>query len=143
MSCSKDSTIRYMVDHMLVKPNMELYTPLPTTRLIDKIASITNLAKTKYGVDMGPLFHIRSRDITVGNYAILGHHSVTTKIRLEPNEPAFDAIDRSKEQEASKLREELRIKRETQLREEEGNYIISEEGDVVVPSNLPRINIKC
>lgn len=132
-----------MVDHMLIKPNMELYTTLPTTRLLDKIESITNLAKTKYGVDMGPLFFIRSRDINVGSYAMLGQQSVTTKIRLEPNDPAFDAIDRSKEQEEYKLRQELRIQRENEQREQEGNYIVSEEGDVVVPSNLPRINVKC
>lgn len=128
---------------MLVKPNMELYTPLPTVRLIDKIESLTNLAKSKYGVDMGPLFYIKSRDISIGNYNILGSNSIITKIRLEPNDPAFEAIDRSKEQKESELEEQLRIARDEQARQEEGNYIISDEGDIIIPPNLPKINLKC
>lgn len=132
-----------MVEHMLVKPNMELYTPLPTVRLIDKIESLTNLAKSKYGVDMGPLFYIKSRDISIGNYNILGSNSIVTKIRLEPNDPAFEAIDRSKEQKESELEEQLRIARDEQARQEEGNYIISDEGDIIIPPNLPKINLKC
>lgn len=134
-----------MVDHMLIKPNMDLYTKIPSSRLINTIDKFTNLAKNKYGVDMGPLFYIKSRDISVGNYAVMGNSSLVTKIRVEPNDAAFAAIDVSKTQEENRLKEEMKAQRvieEVSAIQEEGNYIVSE-GEVIIPDNLPRINIKC
>jgi len=146
MSCSKDSTLKYMIEHMLVKPNMELYTTLPSSRLIDTIATLTAKAKTKYGVDMGDLFRIRSRDISIGNYSTMGQSSIVTKIKIEPNDTAFEAIDRSKAQIENDLKEQSAQqirKQEVENIQKEGNYIVSEEGDIVIPDNLPQINIKC
>jgi len=92
-----------LVSRNLVKPTMELYSQLPTKRLSDAIEYLTNLAKSKYKVDMGDLFRLRFRDIQVGDYLTLGSASVITKIRLEPNDAAFEAIDRSKAQENNSL----------------------------------------
>lgn len=125
---------------------MELYTTQPSKRLLDKIDKLTNLAKSKYNVDMGPLFTIRSRNVSTGNQLMIGSDAFTSKIRLEPNEAAFEAIDRSKKQEANEKEQELRNKareNEALALQEEGNYVISSEGDVIVPTNFPKINIKC
>lgn len=152
MSCSKDSTVKYLIDKKLVKPNMELYTPLPTERLSKTIDSLTKIAKDKYNVDMGKLFNIRFREVSRGNYLTLGSSSIVSKIRLEPNEAAFEAIDRSKAQEDNKLEKELNDKRydvmgkhntEFVKIQEEGNYIVNDDGDIVVPSSLPQINVRC
>lgn len=145
MSCSKDSAVDYLKKKALIKDNMELYTKLPTARLIDTIDKLTDLAKSKYGVDMGPLFRIRTRDVSIGNYATMGNSSIVSKIRLEPNEEAFSAIDGSKMQENMKMERQFQQEsrnREIAKIEEEGNYMVSEEGDVL-PSVLPKINIKC
>ena len=152
MSCSKDSTVKYLIDKKLVKPNMELYTPLPTERLSKTIDSLTKIDKDKYNVDMGKLFNIRFREVSRGNYLTLGSSSIVSKIRLEPNEAAFEAIDRSKAQEDNKLEKELNDKRydvmgkhntEFVKIQEEGNYIVNDDGDIVVPSSLPQINVRC
>ncbi len=145
MSCSKNSTIDYMVERMLIKPNMELYTPTPSKRLTEKIDKLTNLAKSKYGVDMGPLFFIKSRTISTGNQLLVGSAAITSKVRVEPNDVAFEAIDRSVRQQMNEREIELRQKKmeqEVTALEQEGNYIVSE-GEVVIPTDLPRINIKC
>lgn len=152
MSCSKDSTIKYLVDKKLIKPNMELYTQLPTARLSKTIDRLTGIAKSKYGVDMGPLFSLKFRDVEVGNYLILGSGATVTKVRVEANDPAFEAIDRSKAQEENKMEKELNDKRlaemgkvrvEYEQIQKEGNYIINDDGDIAVPSSLPQINVRC
>ena len=75
----------------------------------------------------------------------MGNSSLVTKIRVEPNDAAFAAIDVSKTQEENRLKEEMKAQRvieEVSAIQEEGNYIVSE-GEVIIPDNLPRINIKC
>jgi hypothetical protein len=152
MSCSKQSAVKYLVDKNLVKPNMELYTPLPTNRLSKTIDRLTSLAKTKYGVDMGSLFAVKFRDIEVGNYLTLGSAATVTRVRLEPNDAAFEAIDRSEAQEAFNEQRQIdnyRIQkmgqyvREVEEIEREGNYIVNEDGEIVVPTSLPQINVRC
>lgn len=152
MSCSKDKATKYLLDRQLVKPNMELYTSLPTNRLTTAIDKLTQLAKTKYQVDMGPLFSLKFRDIQVGDYLTMGRSSVVTKIRVEPNDAAFDAIDRSPSQEKIQQEERIRqLRREIDAQvtreyiqiQEEGNFVVSEDGEVSVPSFLPKINIQC
>ena len=152
MSCSKQSAIKYLIDKNLVKPNMELYSPIPSKRLSDTIDRLTKIAKSTYGVDMGDLFRVKFRDVQVGNYLILGQASTLTKARLEANDPAFEAIDRSKAQEIFRQDreiEEMRTKQEKQVQIEyesiqnEGNFIVSDEGEIQVPSSLPKINVRC
>ena len=152
MSCSKQSAIKYLINKQLIKPNMELYSPIPTKRLSDTIGKLTTLAKTKYGVDMGDLFRIRFRDIDVGNYLKIGSAATVTKARVEPNDAAFDAIDRSVTQEEMRQQRELDERRFQKEREiivsyeeiqKEGNYIVSDEGEIQVPTSLPKINVRC
>jgi len=152
MSCSKDSAAKYLIDKNLVKPNMELYSPIPSDRLLDTIEYLTNLAKNKYKVDMGELFKIRHRDVQVGSYILLGNASTVTKARLEANDAAFDAIDLAKQQtdwveqreiEERRTKEQKSVEIEYQQIQEEGNYIVSEDGEIQVPSYLPKINVRC
>lgn len=152
MSCSKQSTINYLVNKKLVKPNLELYSPVITKRLSDTIDTLTKLAKTKYDVDMGPLFTVRYVDVNVGNYLILGASSVVVKSRLVPNDEAFEAIDRSPTVEENKLRREVEEHRMKKLAEitrdyeniqREGNFVLSEDGNIEVPTSMPKINITC
>lgn len=152
MSCAKESAVNYLISKNLVKPNMELYSQLPTKKLSDTIEYLTNLAKTKYKVDMGDLFRLRFRDVQVGDYRILGSSSVLTKIKLEPNDAAFDAIDRSKAMEIMEMYKRLNEynqQKERQVQaeyiniQEEGNYIVNSEGDISVPTSLPKINVRC
>lgn len=149
MSCSKTSTINYLVSKNLVKPNLELYTPLPTQRLLSTIERLTNTAKTKYGVDLGDLFRIRFRNIDVGNYVNMGSSSTVTRIKLEPNDAAFEAIDRSDAQEYLRQQREQDKKRFSQYTieysniQEEGNFIMNEDGEISVPTSLPKINVRC
>ena len=152
MSCAKESAVNYLVSRNLVKPTMELYSQLPTKRLSDAIDYLTNLAKSKYKVDMGDLFRLRFRDVQVGNYLTLGSASVVTKIRLETNDAAFEAIDRSKTMETMEMYKKLNeqnAKRDRKIEaeyiniQEEGNYILNSNGDISVPANLPKINVRC
>ena len=152
MSCSKQSATKYLIDKNLVKPNMELYSPIPSKRLSDTIDRLTRIAKSTYGVDMGDLFRVKFRDVQVGNYITLGQASTITKARLEANDPAFEAIDRSKAQEIFRQDreiEEMRTKQQRQIEAEyetiqnEGNFIVSDEGEIKVPSSLPQINVRC
>jgi len=131
---------------------MELYTPLPTKRLSDTIDRLTKLAKNTYHVDMGDLFTLKFREVSRGDYLVLGSSAVATKVRVEPNEPAFDAIDRSKAQSEIALQRQKEQEHYKQLGQvaveyddiqKEGNFVVSEEGDVQVPTSLPKINIRC
>lgn len=152
MSCSRKNAVKYLIDKKLVKPNMDIYTALPSERLVDTIDRLTQRAKSVYGVDMGPLFQIKFRDVTIGNYTILGSNSVVTKVRVEPNDAAFEAIDRSKAQEEignQRRLDEYRKDQEGKVVVEydtiqrEGNYIINDDGDIMVPTSLPQINVRC
>ncbi len=141
-----------MLGKGLINPNMEILTKTPDLRLSKYIDKITNLAKNKYKVNMGPLFSIKYglRKIIPGEKPI-GNTTLTTKIVLIPNEEAFIAIDKSKQKQIQDAENELNRQRykvlKDQLKEieniqKEGNYEIDEEGNVV-PLNLPKINIKC
>lgn len=152
MSCSKNSAIKYLIHKNLVKPNMELYTVTPDKRLVSTIESLTKLASSKYNVNMGDLFRIRFRDIDKGNYLNLGSSITATKARLEPNDPAFEAIDVSVQQEYNKqeaelnnfrIQQEQKIKNNYQEVENTGNIVTSDQGEVNSPKNLPKINIRC
>jgi hypothetical protein len=152
MSCSRQSATKYLIDKNLVKPNMELYSPIPSRRLSDTIERLTRLAKSTYGVDMGDLFKVKFRDVEVGSYILLGPASTVTKARLEANVAAFEAIDRSKAQETFRQDrevEEMRTQQQKQVEAEyeaiqnEGNFIVSDEGEIQVPSSLPQINVRC
>lgn len=152
MSCSKNKAVKYLIDKQLIKPNMELYGSLPTKRLSDTIDRLTSLAKKTYGVDMGDLFSLKFRDVSRGDYLVLGSSAIVTKVKVEPNDPAFDAIDRSKAQEEiaiQRRKEEDYYKKLGQVKveydniQEEGNFVVTEEGDIQVPSSLPKINIRC
>ena len=152
MSCSKNNAIKYLIHKKLIKPNMELYSPIPTSRLSLTIEKLTNLAKTKYGVDMGDLFTIRFRNTSVGNYLTLGSLSVVTRAKVEANTAAFDAIDRSEVQEDMRQQRELEKRRYDQLGQvvveyekiqQEGNYIINDDGGIAIPTSLPQINVRC
>ena len=152
MGCAKESAVNYLVSKNLVKPNMELYSQLPSKRLSDAIEYLTNLAKSKYKVDMGDLFRLKFREVQVGDYLTLGSSSVVTKIRLEPNDAAFDAIDRSKAMETMEMYKKLNEHNNQRDRnveaeyiniQQEGNYIVNSEGDISVPAYLPKINVRC
>lgn len=148
MSCSKTSAVNYMISKKLVKRNMELYTPLPTLRLSKTIDRLTSLAKTTYGVDMGPLFSLRYRDLEVGNYLTLGSAAVETRILLIPNDSAFEAIDRSPAQERLNRQRQLDERRYNKLGEVTTEYITGEtiadsDGSIPSPTSLPTINVLC
>lgn len=152
MGCSKDAATNYLKTRGLVKENMEITTALPTERLTKAIDYLTNLAKTKYDVNMGDLFAIKFREIEVGNYLTMGRQSVVTKVRLEPNEPAFDAVDRSPKKEAMHKQAEIDAYRQQLIGQvtaeyneiqKEGNFVVTEDGEVKVPNDLPQINIQC
>ena len=151
MSCSKDKAVKYLIDKKLIKPNMELYSQLPTKRLTDTIDRLTKHAKATYGVDMGDLFKLRFRDVNL-DYLITGAAGAVTKIKVEPNEAAFDAIDRSPAQkEIAQQREKEvnyfdnvgQVRREYEEIQREGNFVVSEDGEIQVPASLPKINVRC
>ena len=151
MSCSQENTNKYLISKNLVKPSLELYTELPSRRLLQTIDSLTSRAKSKYGVDNGPLYQIKYRNIEIGNYLTLGSGSTVTKSRLEPNEGAFEAIDKSDTQRVMSedyQREQLRMEKQREIIEEqqsiqkEGSYVVSD-GEIQVPKDFPQITIKC
>lgn len=129
---------------------MELYTKLPTKRLSQTIDRLTDLARDKYGVDMGDLFYVKFRDVNLGNYIELGASSTITKVSLTPNEEAFEAIDKSTAQDYAKIqrnmeekRKQDEITREYQKIQNEGNFVLGEDGEISVPTNFPQINVQC
>lgn len=116
--------------------------------MLDKL---TQSAKTKYGVDLGGLYQIKYRNIEVGSYLTMGSSSAEVRSRLEANEAAFEAIDKSETQKVIDVKNELEQKRmqfERQVANEatqiasEGNYVVSE-GQIQVPKDFPQIAIKC
>lgn len=149
MSCSKDKAVKYLIDKMLVKPNLELYSPLPTSRLSKTIDKLTKIAKDTYKVDMGPLFTLKFRELNIDDYLVAGPAATVTRVKLEPNEAAFEAVDRSKAQEEIKNQREVEkarnrvVQRDYEAIQQEGNFIVSDDGEIQVPNNLPKINIRC
>lgn len=151
MSCSKQTTVNYLINKQLVKPNMELYTQFPTERLSNTIDTLTKRAKSVYGVDMGPLFTLQFRDVEKGNYLTQGSLAIVTKTRLRPNDEAFEAIDRSEAQARFKQNREIDEYRNQQMgkitieneRVRSGNNIIMDDGAIPSPTSLPQINIQC
>lgn len=128
----------------------------PNTRLYDYINRITKLAKNKYNVDMGPLFTIRTREVFTDSP---GQRMLVDPIRgynrLEPNEPAFEAIDRSTAMEVEQLKDKANTQllddmrregKEWEDRQIEGNYEVVDGEVVPITFNvgsLPQINIQC
>lgn len=141
MNCSsKDVMIQNMERRGLIEGDLDLKGKPMSSRLYDYVSEMTRLAKSKYGVDMGPLFKMDSR---------VSDFSGKAKVKLVPNDPAFEAIDMSKTMEQNRVDTQIAknnyndVVKDNKVREEEGNYHINEEGDVTVPSNLPKISVKC
>lgn len=149
MSCSKDKAINHLISQGWIKPTLDLTTSFPNENMLKAIEKMTDRAKDVYEVNMGNLFNMRFKDINLGNYVNLGQSSTLTKIKLEINEAAFEAIDRSAMQQENKRQQEIEENNRKQLlqdtfeNETEGNFMISEEGNVIVPPNFPIINVKC
>jgi len=148
MSCSKDSTVADMMKKGIVGGDMKIE-GVPSTKTFDYIDSVTNLAKTKYSVDMGSLFQVKFKEIPKG---LTGSRSYAYLI---PNEEAFEAIDRSKAMQKMEYQKELQAEQKKALQNQrreyenlqaEGNYTV-QDGEVVPAvfntGNLPKINITC
>ena len=141
MSCSKDGVVMQMLKKGFVKPNLEVVNAEISPKLFDYLTNITDLAKDKYKVDMGPLFSTTRRNTET----VLG--DVKQSLFLVPNEPAFEAIDKSKQAELNKLNEQVRIAKyqafkDVKIFQEEGNYNVVN-GDIIVPNDLPQIKLRC
>lgn len=134
----QDLVNKNLTDEKLNAP-IENYSPI-----VDYITKITSMAKTKYDVDMGRLFAINPIVTPTDNiYTPKGKAG----LKLVANEPAFEAIDRSPKMinalREKRLREEVMARdqkaaTEVQKLKEEGQYDVTEEGDVVVPTTLEK-----
>lgn len=140
-----------MISKNLIDSTMEIPITGPSKQLSKYITYVTDLAKTKYNVDMGPLFTsrpgIKLADETEKR---IGTTKFTTKMTLVPNDAAFNAIDNSKQAEVNRInrdiaKEKQRMIEESYSRQTVANEFINEIGDVVPPpeSFLPEINIEC
>lgn len=148
MSCSKDSALKDMMRKGIIETNLSV-SDSSSSRLFDYINFVTNIAKNKYKVDMGPLFLIRSK--TVGQ----GLTGEVLLRKVEPNEAAFAAIDMSAMMQTMAIEKEIADARQQAFRQQakeyqdlktEGNYDVVE-GEVVAAvfnsKGLPQINIRC
>lgn len=137
-----------MIGKNLIDKDMEVPFSGMSKDLIKYINWITNLAKTKYKVNMGPLFSTRSGiRLAKEDERKIGASKFTVKVILVPNDSAFDAIDASKQAELNKIeaevaKEKYRMLKESYDRQIEAQEQITDEGDVL-PLFLPRINVQC
>lgn len=101
------------------------------------VNNLTKVAKNKYKVDMGPLFTFRKDG---------------SAIRLEPNQPAFEAIERSRELELEQIKVNVADKISTldknSVTEDIGSIetsspVKAESGTSIVPKGLPSIKLTC
>ena len=141
MSCSKDSTIVHMLRKGFIKPNLDVLGRNVSSNLYNYLDKLTKLAKNKYEVDMGPLFSVGKRY----SEDPLGPKFQTSY--LIPNDYAFEAIDRSSQADRNRELEQTRLEnyhiyKDYLTLSRESNYEV-EEGEVIIPKNLPAIKIKC
>lgn len=135
MSCSQSNVTFQMVRKGFIKPNLQIRSKSVSKDLYDYLNAIDQLAKKKYGVE-GPLFSIQEKldyETPLGDKVKL--------LFLVPNQPAFVAIDNSKQMQFNEIEASKQVYKDWENIKTSGNFE-EVEGEIVVP-NLPKLKIKC
>lgn len=116
----------------LVNKNLEA--PASKEKEITRyVMNITKLARSKYNVDLGNMFNIRTKN---------------SQVKLEPNIPAFEAIEKSRQYEIQGIEDKSKNQIDALDKNKTSEQIAStDEQDntskTVEPKGVPALEITC